>query len=64
MKESKTVPGVPRRACLQELTPEEMAIFNVMQSVEKLGGSEKLTRCSVMLINAMTALADHIEGIE
>lgn len=62
MQESTTVPGMPRRACMQEWTAEEKEIFRLVQAVEKLGASTELTRCTTLLCEAREALANHLEN--
>lgn len=64
MQESKLNSSIPRRAQMQEWTTEEKELFHLMQEIEKLGGSVKLTKCITLLSEARDALADHIEGIE
>lgn len=63
MQPSKLNPSIPRRAQMLEWTKEELNLFALIQEIEKLGGSPKLTKCVVLLSEAKDALSDHNEGI-
>lgn len=62
-RESKTVPGMPRRAVMDEWTLEERKIFDLIQDIEKLGGSPALTKCVILLSDAKDQLSNHLELI-
>jgi len=51
----------PRRNQLDLLTPAELAIFEAMQAVEKIGADEKLTEAVIILQKARDLVADFIE---
>lgn len=53
---------VPRRACLESMTPAERAIYDAMQSVEHLGGDPLLTDAVTKLSDAQALVADWLEG--
>lgn len=62
--QSQLVENFPRRGVVDEWTPEELAIQQLIWDIEKLGGSTKLTSCVMFLGHAKDALSDHLEGIE
>ena len=53
--------NLPRRNQLDLLTPAELAIFEAMQAVEKIGADEKLTEAVIILQKARDLVADFIE---
>ena len=53
-----------RRNNLQTMTPAEIAIFNAMQEVEKIGADLKLTEAVVLLAKAKDCVADFVDNIE
>lgn len=52
---------IPRRIQIQLLTPEELAIYNLVGEVEKLGAHPFLTDCVVLLSDARKRLADWVD---
>jgi hypothetical protein len=53
----------PRRNRLDLNTPAEIAIYNAMQEVEKVGAAPVLTEITTLLEKAKNILADYIEGL-
>lgn len=53
--------GVPRRNCLNLLTPAEKAIYDAMQEVEKMDADVRLTEAVVLLEQAQNKVADYID---
>jgi hypothetical protein len=51
----------PRRSRLDLCEPAELAIYNAMQEVEKLGADVKLTEAIVKLQEAKELVADFID---
>lgn len=56
------IPQLDRRFRLDLNTPEEMAIRNAMEAVEKMGADERLTDSVVALLKAKDHLSDFIEN--
>ncbi len=57
-------PHDPVRRCdTQRMTPEELLILDAMRAVEKLPADVRLTHAVVMLTEAMTAVADYVDGV-
>jgi len=52
---------VPRRIRLDLNTPAELAIYNAMQEVEKVGADVRLTDCVIMLSKAKDLLSDYVD---
>ena len=52
----------PRRNRIDLLTPEELAIYNLIQEIEKLGADVRLTNTINHLSNAKNSLADFVDG--
>jgi len=52
---------IPRRARIDLLTPEELAIYNLISEVEKLGAHPLLTDVVVLLGDARNKLADWVD---
>ncbi len=52
---------IPRRAYLEKLTVEELAIYNLVQEIEKLGAHPLLTDVVVLLGQAKDKLSDWVE---
>lgn len=55
--------GIPARACVEYLTPAEVAIQHAVYAVEESGASRALTDAVVLLDRARHRVADHVEGI-
>lgn len=58
----KTVNGIPRRCRLDLNTPAELAIYNAMQEVEKLGADPVLTNIVSVLATSKDLLSDFLES--
>lgn len=56
--------AVPRRCCVELLTPEERQIFKAIEMIESMGADSRLTEAVVSLMKARTWLADYIDGVE
>jgi hypothetical protein len=54
--------GIPTRNDMRYMTPAELAILEVVQTVEGLGASPVLTKATVLLSHARDLVADHVEG--
>ncbi len=54
---------IPRRACLDRLTPAERAIFDAMQAVEAMAADPQLTDAVVLLQQARDRVADYVDGV-
>ena len=54
----------PRRNQLDKCVPAELAIYNAMQEVEKVGADVKLTDAITKLNEALNFVADFIDGVE
>lgn len=52
----------PRRNRLDKMNPAELAIYNAMQEVEKLGASEGLTQAITLLSEAKDLVSDFVDG--
>lgn len=52
----------PRRTRLDLNTPVELAIYEVMQMVEKLPADARLTNAGIKLQEARNLVADYIDG--
>lgn len=50
-----------RRNRLDLMKPSELAIYNAMQEVEKIGASEKLTEAIILLGKAKDLVSDFID---
>lgn len=55
------MPDFPRRIRLDLMTPEELAIFNMVGEIEKLGAHPLLTDVVVLLGEARGKLADWVD---
>lgn len=53
---------IPRRNRLDLNTPEEMAIRNAVDQVEKMGADVKLTEAVIYLDKARKLVADYIDS--
>lgn len=54
--------GIPRRADLSLNTSSELAIYNAMQEVEKVGADIKLTQSIILLQQAKDLVSDYIDN--
>lgn len=54
----------PRRSRKDLNVPAELAIYNAMQEVEKVGADERLTNAVIKLQQARNLVADFIDGIQ
>lgn len=52
---------IPRRIRIDLMTPEELAIYNMVGEVEKLGAHPLLTDCVVLLGDARQKLAEWVD---
>ena len=52
-----------RRNRLDLMTPAELAIYNAMQEVEKMGADIRLTKATIALSDAKKFVADYIDNI-
>jgi SHS2 domain-containing protein len=52
-----------RRIRLDLMTPAELAIYNAMLEVEKIGADKRLTEAVIKLQDARTLVADFIDGV-
>lgn len=52
----------PRRNRMDLNTPAELAIYNAMQEVEKIGADQRLTNAVIALQEAKNLVADFIDG--
>lgn len=55
--------GIPRRACLDKLTPAERAIAFAAQEVEAAGADIRLTHAVIKLQEARNLVADFVDGV-
>lgn len=55
------MPDIPRRIRLDLMTPEELAIYNMIGEIEKLGAHPLLTDVVVLLAEARSKLADWVD---
>jgi hypothetical protein len=54
---------IPRRIRLDLCTPAEVAIYNAMQEVEKMGADTTLTEASGLLDEARNLIADYVDQV-
>jgi hypothetical protein len=52
---------LPRRIRLDLMTPEELALYNMVGEIEKLGAHPLLTHCVVLLGDARSKLSDWVD---
>lgn len=52
----------PRRICMDEWTPAELAIHEAVQAVEEAGADVRLTRAVILLQRARESVADYVDG--
>jgi hypothetical protein len=55
---------MPRRNCVDKLSPAELAIRNAILEVEKVGADVRLTDAVVLLQAAKDSVSDYIDCIE
>jgi hypothetical protein len=53
---------IPRRICLEKLTPAEKAIRDAMIAVEEAGGDVRLTDAITLLARAKDRVSDFVDG--
>lgn len=53
---------IPRRNRLDLNTPAEIAIYNAMQEVEKVGADVRLTEVVTLLAKAKNILSNYVDG--
>ena len=53
--------SIPRRARIDQMTTEELSIWNMVGQVEKLGAHPLLTDVVVLLSDARSKLADWVD---
>ena len=54
---------IPRRICLDKLTPAETAIVAAVDAVEAMGADERLTHAVIKLGQARDHVADFVDGV-
>lgn len=54
--------NTPRRLRLDLNTGGELAIFNAVQEVERMGADPRLTEVSEMLLKAKNLLSDYVDS--
>lgn len=52
---------IPRRICLPEMVPAELAITEAMQKVEAMPADTRLTEAVVLLEKARDKVADYVD---
>lgn len=57
----KVTDSIPRRIRLDLMVPAELAIYNAVQEVEKLGADTRLTEIVVMLDQAKDLVSDYVD---
>lgn len=55
--------GFPRRRCVDQMTPAELAITAAKQAVEEAGCDPRLTAAIVLLSEARDAVANFVDGV-
>lgn len=55
--------GVPRRVCVDLLTPAEEAIRQAVLAVEALPADVRLTNAVILLGRAQESVADYVDGV-
>lgn len=55
--------GIWRRCRIDLLTPAEMAVYDALQAVERLGADERLTQAVCLLQEARGRVADYVESV-
>lgn len=53
---------IPRRICLDKLSPAEKAIYDAVQAVEQAGADPLLTDAVILLQQARDKVADFVDG--
>lgn len=54
---------IPRRICVDKMTPAELAIRAAIQAVEALPPDTRLTDAVVLLDQAKDKVADFVDGV-
>jgi len=62
-RESRGDAGIPRRACLDQMTPAEIAIVAAVEAVDAAGADERLTHAVIALQEARNLVADFVDGV-
>lgn len=57
----KEINDTPRRIRLDLIVPAELAIYNAVQEIEKLGADVRLTNAEVLLQQAKDLVSDYID---
>lgn len=57
-----TMDNIPRRICLDRMTPAELAIYNAVEAVERVGADILLTEAVILLQQARDKVADYVDG--
>lgn len=55
---------IPRRVCIEQMTPAELAIREAMRVVEEAGCDPRLTDAINLLHQAQGRVADFVDGID
>ena len=58
---SERDPNIPRRICLDLMTPAELAIIEAVRAVEEAGAHPRLTDAVNLLSQARDAVADFVD---
>ncbi len=53
---------IPRRICLDRMTPAEVAIHDAIQAVEAAGADPLLTDAVMLLLAAKDKVADYVDA--
>jgi len=53
---------IPRRICIDKMTPAELAITDAMRCVEEAGCDTRLTEAVMLLSQARDKVADFVDG--
>lgn len=54
--------GVPRRRCVDRMTPAELACLRAIDEIEKLTADVRLTRAQVLISEAQALVADFVDS--
>lgn len=58
------LPEIPRRLCVDKMTPAELAIREASLAVEAAGADLRLTQAVMLLQAAREKVADFVDGVE
>lgn len=56
--------AIPRRICVDRMTPAELAIRKAILEVELMAADTRLTDAVILLGQAQSKVADFIDGVE